>query len=62
MEVCKKCHERDRKVIKCSMPIEDHTKWARGFVGHCDVCGRVVEVTYYCAMYDKLIEKRARGD
>jgi hypothetical protein len=60
MEICKKCHKRDEKVIKCGMTIDDHIKWVRGYVGYCDICGKSVESTYYCEYYDKLVEKTSK--
>lgn len=54
MEVCKECHEKDRQVTKCDIPLSKHFKWSRGFVGHCAVCGKSVEATYYCVHYKRL--------
>jgi len=62
MQVCEECHERDRKVIQCDSPIEEHIKWSRGFVGKCDVCGKHAVATYYCAKYHRLMEKVAEED
>jgi len=56
MEVCESCHESDKHLIKCSLPLGKHVRWYRGFVGKCDICGKTVEVTYACSAYRKYVE------
>lgn len=60
MEVCKECHERDRRVTKCTSPVEEHVKWSRGFVGKCSVCGKPVIATYFCPGYRFMMRRLSK--
>ena len=54
---CKKCHEKDRNVIKCS---EAFSKHSRHYTENlkCDIC-RKVGAAVYCNKYDSHIKKQA---
>ena len=51
MEICEECHETDKKVIGCHIPLKDHNRWYRGFIGKCDICGKNARETYTCLAY-----------
>ena len=57
MDICEHCHETDKKVIGCNVPLIHHEKWYRGFIGKCDICGKSVDATYTCVAYKKYVEK-----
>ena len=38
MFVCKKCHDRDKEVLKCLIPFEHHHNHIKSI---CDVCGAI---------------------
>jgi len=35
--VCRRCHERDKKVTRCEIDF-DHHLWAK--MGNCEICGK----------------------
>ena len=47
MYVCKECHDRDKKVIKCKIPFNYHHLHLRST---CDICGKF-EIVAECLMY-----------
>jgi len=57
MNVCEKCHERDKDTIKCKHPLDKHPAWYRGYIGECDVCGENEINTYSCATYSRYCEE-----
>ena len=58
MFVCEKCHERDRRVIKCDLDIDSH-----GLLridGACGVCGsKSSSKLIWCHNYEKIKELEA---
>ena len=61
MEVCEYCHETDKRVTKCAVPLIHHTTWYRGFIGTCEICGKLVDMTYTCVAYEKYMDKQENG-
>jgi hypothetical protein len=50
MYVCKKCHDKDERVIKCLIPFTHHSTHIKS---KCDICGKVDVVTH-CWAYNYL--------
>lgn len=53
MEVCAKCHERDKNPIKCYSALDSHPVFGplRAPKDTCDICNRKGVKTYYCYHY-----------
>lgn len=49
MDVCKSCHEKDRKVTQCKSVLPMHIKYT-GFVTKCEICGTQGTI-YVCYAY-----------
>lgn len=50
MYVCKKCHDRDEKVVRCLIPFLHHSVHIRS---KCDVCGKI-DIVVECWAYNYL--------
>ena len=55
MYVCKKCHDKDERVIRCLIPFTHHSVHIKS---KCDVCGKVDTVAE-CWAYNYLKNKGA---
>jgi len=50
MIMCEKCHDKDKDVTKCSMPIDKHR-----YIGYmsCQICGNI-KIVFLCNTYPEL--------
>lgn len=58
MEVCIECHEKDKNVFKCPMPISDksnHWQHDGPYSTTCDICGKERDDVYYCWYYSQYV-------
>ena len=53
MYVCEKCHDKDKDIIGCRLPIEFHDKFDDYEEGEkrCWVCGKWYDELYHCPAY-----------
>ena len=41
MLVCEECHEKDKNVTKCDVPLTGHRSWTGRYeISDCDICGK----------------------
>ena len=50
MDVCKSCHEKDKRVTQCKAVMPMHIKYT-GFVTKCEICGQQGTI-YVCGAYE----------
>lgn len=54
--ICKKCHEKDKKVVGCHATFEGHG--GTSFEGVCDICGKLGTIRYCFTYANYLHENR----
>lgn len=59
MFVCEKCHERDRKVIKCDLDTNSHGLLRIN--GACGICGNKSGKLLWCHCYEKMTRVETNG-